>query len=1016
MYRRRGALKSLSLVLVLILVAAFLVPAANAGTSGAPASLVDSAAQFLYKEYTQKGIDNSEYGVGSYALYVLKQAGVDVSSWVYNGQNLEDAVVDAVYKDLQNADNVKAKTLAQDLVAVQALGRGDLVGQLLEVLKKRQTENGFDNNPLSDLSAFDLLGRAGRIDVLNAANARDYILCRQLTVSDDVYGAWGGSWTDAQGTHYFADFMATVQAVRALHYLDPTGSDPSVQAAIYNGLAWMQKQQQANGSFVANWWEDPAIDTAEVVVTLKALGRDPAEWKSSNGKTAVDYLLNNALNPDDGSFGTSGNAMDATWVLSAYNLLSIQFYINPTNVIKNIGEKQQFSAVWQDAYGNKSDVTQWAAWSVADSSIASVDNGVYKGLVTALKAGQTVVRAVYNGLTASVALTVAPSGGPGGTATTCMVGVAVVGKNGELLFGPGYVLLSKEGRWGLTALGALDATGLDYQVSSKWEGFVESIAGQVGTGMEGWCYTVNNAMPMTSADKCQVKDGDKVIWYYSKDMSAPAPKWEDLVNKAAGAIPAAEALKSVENTLSDLQSGKASAGQAVSRLTETLEKLKESEVTEELKSKLSEAARLLAVALAKVPDKALTSLEEGERVSIKIDGEILKDQVGALKNAPVLAEKLQKIGVAEAAALVKDELVVEVPDAFAKKSELSTVFPASAGREVADAGLTFVLREREVSLRLPAEALKAVLGVLPEVAQVEVSVKKVDGAQAGLFEGASLVTKNAFDLEVCGLTPEGKREKPGAFPERLAIAFSLEGADLGKLDLSKLAVYRKKKDGSWEFVGGSLSADGKFFTFETDRLSLYALAEFWKTFKDTEGHWAREAIDFLARRLIIRGVGSDLFAPDEKVTRAQFAALLVRALRVEEEQPGLPVFKDVPSSHWGRGAVEAAFKAGLVSGTGNRRFEPERWITREEMAVMLGRLLVKQGAAVKLDASQVAEALASYSDNGAISAWAREGVAACVKSGIIRGRSASELVPKGTTTRAEAAVIVKNLLYFLARV
>ncbi|NPV28083.1 MAG: DUF4430 domain-containing protein [Firmicutes bacterium] len=1015
MYRRRGALKSLSLVLVLILAAAFLVPAANAGTSGAPASLVDSAVQFLYKEYTQKGIDNSEYGVGSYALYVLKQAGVDVSSWVYNGQKLEDTVVDAVYKDLQNVDNIKAKTLAQDLVAVQALGRGDLVGQLLEVLKKRQTENGFDNNPLSDLSAFDLLGRAGRIDVLNAAYARDYILGQQLTVSDDVYGAWGGSWTDKEGTHYFADFMATAQAVRALHYLDPTGSDPSVRAAIYNGLAWMQKQQQADGKFVANWWEDPAIDTAEVVVTLKALGRDPAEWKSSDGKTAVDYLLENVLNPD-GSFGTSGNAMDATWVLSAYNLLSTQFYINPTNVIKNIGEKQQFSAVWQDAYGNKSDVTQWAAWSVADSSIASVDNGVYKGLVTALKAGQTVVRAVYNGLTASAALTVAPSGGPGGTATTCMVGVAVVGKNGELLFGPGYVLLSKEGRWGLTALGALHATGLPYRLSDKWEGFVEEIAGQAGTGMEGWCYTVNNAMPMTSADKCQVKDGDKVIWYYSKDMSAPAPKWEDLVNKAAGAIPAEEALKSVENTLSDLQSGKASAGQAVSRLTESLEKLKESEVTEELKSKLSEAARLLVVALAKVPEKALTSQEEGEKVSIKIDGEILKDQVGALKNASQLAAKLQKIGVSEGAALVKDELVVEVPDAFAGRSELSTAFPASAGREVAEAGLTFVLREREVSLRLPAEVLKAVLGVFPDVTQVEVSVKKVDSTKAGFFEGASLVTKRAFDLEVCGVTPEGERGKPSAFPERLTIAFSLEGVDLGKLDLSKLAVYRKKKDGSWEFVGGSLSADGKSFTFETDHLSLYALAEFWKTFKDTEDHWAREAIDFLARRLIIRGVGGDRFAPDEKVTRAQFAALLVKALGIEEGQPGLPVFQDVPSDHWGRGAVEAAFKAGLVSGTGNGRFEPERWITREEMAVMLGRLLVKQGAAVKPDASQAAEALASYSDNGAISAWAREGVAACVKSGIIRGRSASELAPKGTTTRAEAVVVVKNLLHFLNRV
>ncbi len=517
---------------------------------------------------------------------------------------------------------------------------------------------------------------------------------------------------------------------------------------------------------------------------------------------------------------------------------------------------------------------------------------------------------------------------------------------------------------------------------------------------------------MTSADKYQVKDGDKVIWYYSKDINAPPPKWEDLVKlQAESATPAAEALKSVENTLSDLQSGKVGAGQAVSRLLETLEKLKESEVTKELKSKLSEAARLLAVALAKVPDRALTPQEEGEKVSIKIDGEVLKDQVGALKNAPVLAEKLEKLGVTEAAALVKDELVVEVPDAFAGRSELSTVFPASAGSCVAEAGLAFVLREREVSLRLPAEAVKAVLGVLPDVAQVEVSVKRVDGAKAGLFEGASLVTRSAFDLEVWGLTPEGKREKPGAFPERLAVAFSLEGADLGSLDLSKLAVYRKKDDGSWEFVGGSLSADGKSFTFETDRLSLYALAAFTKTFKDTAGHWAREDIEYLARRLIVRGTGGDLFGPEEKVTRAQLAALLVRALGLAAGSG--PVFSDVPPGHWASNAVSAAAGAGLFSGVGNGRFAPERPVTREEAAVVLARALARAG--ISPGGGAAAEPLAGYLDAGRVSPWAEEGVAVCLRVGLLKGRPPATLAPGETLTRAEAAALTKRLLQLLGR-
>jgi hypothetical protein len=59
------------------------------------------------------------------------------------------------------------------------------------------------------------------------------------------------------------------------------------------------------------------VDTAEAIVTLKLLGIDPVAWRSSEGKSPVDYLASGALNPD-GSFGTSKNAMDATWVLWAF--------------------------------------------------------------------------------------------------------------------------------------------------------------------------------------------------------------------------------------------------------------------------------------------------------------------------------------------------------------------------------------------------------------------------------------------------------------------------------------------------------------------------------------------------------------------------------------------------------------------------------------------------------------------------------------------------------------------------
>ncbi|MFZ5649172.1 MAG: DUF4430 domain-containing protein [Bacillota bacterium] len=116
----------------------------------------------------------------------------------------------------------------------------------------------------------------------------------------------------------------------------------------------------------------------------------------------------------------------------------------------------------------------------------------------------------------------------------CTIGIAVVGMDGELLYGPGNVTVSKKNMWEVTALGALDATGLPYTMSTRWSGFVEAVAGQRNKGQAGWMYMVNGEIPMVAAGEKPVKTGDKVIWWYSKSMGAPIPDWNDLVRRGAG--------------------------------------------------------------------------------------------------------------------------------------------------------------------------------------------------------------------------------------------------------------------------------------------------------------------------------------------------------------------------------------------------------------------------------------------------------------------------------------------------
>ena len=113
----------------------------------------------------------------------------------------------------------------------------------------------------------------------------------------------------------------------------------------------------------------------------------------------------------------------------------------------------------------------------------------------------------------------------------CKVGIAVVGENGELLFGPAQVIVKKDNKWGITALGALDATGITYAMYPAWPDFVQSISGQACRGVSGWMYNVNGDVPMHMADKHPLKTGDKVIWWYSKSMDQPTPQWDELVQK-----------------------------------------------------------------------------------------------------------------------------------------------------------------------------------------------------------------------------------------------------------------------------------------------------------------------------------------------------------------------------------------------------------------------------------------------------------------------------------------------------
>ncbi|OMF09169.1 S-layer homology domain-containing protein, partial [Paenibacillus sp. FSL H7-0331] len=191
--------------------------------------------------------------------------------------------------------------------------------------------------------------------------------------------------------------------------------------------------------------------------------------------------------------------------------------------------------------------------------------------------------------------------------------------------------------------------------------------------------------------------------------------------------------------------------------------------------------------------------------------------------------------------------------------------------------------------------------------------------------------------------------------------------------------------------------------------STYAIVWHPVTFKDLENHWAKEAVNDMGSRMVINGVSNDTFAPDQNITRAEFAAMIVRALGLKADN-GLSPFKDVQSSAWYNGYVNTALNGSIVTGFDNGTFAPEDKITREQAMMMIANAMKITGLQVNLQAQEAGQLLSKFDDGNLAAEWARASIANCLDAGIVTGRNGNQLEPKESISRAEVAILVQRLL------
>ena len=152
---------------------------------------------------------------------------------------------------------------------------------------------------------------------------------------------------------------------------------------------------------------------------------------------------------------------------------------------------------------------------------------------------------------------------------------------------------------------------------------------------------------------------------------------------------------------------------------------------------------------------------------------------------------------------------------------------------------------------------------------------------------------------------------------------------------------------------------------------------------------------------LMAGTSDTTFGPDLPTSRGMIVTILYRL--AGSPAAGSSDFTDVAAGKYYANAVAWAAGKGVVSGYGDGRFGPDDPITREQMAVILRGYAKLSGKSVNQQAD-----LSRYTDADQISSYAREAMSWANAEGLINGASATTLLPRGTATRAQAAVILQG--------
>lgn len=174
--------------------------------------------------------------------------------------------------------------------------------------------------------------------------------------------------------------------------------------------------------------------------------------------------------------------------------------------------------------------------------------------------------------------------------------------------------------------------------------------------------------------------------------------------------------------------------------------------------------------------------------------------------------------------------------------------------------------------------------------------------------------------------------------------------------------------------------------------------------------WAVEAINSMASKGYLKGVGNSLFKPDNNCKRCDFVIATVRMLGLKATELKRLNFKDTSSFDYYNVYLQIAVDNNVVSNTNN--FRPNDYITREEAALVIYRGLIATGKIKPISSDVLKYLNYKYTDASKINDNYKTAIATLTENGLMKGTtnaSKSKFEPKSKITRAQMAVLLNNV-------